>query len=172
MTSDLSGERATNMEVARKIALDLLAVRARSEHELRTAMAKKNVPPDIADELVERFTEVGLIDDASFAAALTTSRAEFSQRGRYRIRQELQQKGIDKETAEAALAEIDPESEREAALAVARKKLRSLGGVEPMVARRRLAGVLARRGFSGGVVSGVVQQVLGESADAPSDDVC
>ena len=170
LTSDESDDRATQLEVARKIALDLLAVRQRSEHELRTAMTRRNVPAAVADELVERFTEVGLLNDATFAAALTASRAEFALRGRHRIRQELHTKGIDRELAEAALAEIDPEAEREAALTVARKKMRSLAPLEPQVARRRLAGVLARRGFSGGIVSAVVQQVLGELGDARTDD--
>lgn len=165
MTSEQGDQRATQLEVARKIALDLLAVRQRSEHELRVAMAKRKVPDDVADELVERFTEVGLLDDATFAAALTTTRSTLSQRGRARIRQELQLKGVDREVADAALAEIDPEAEREAALAVARKRMRTLAGLEPHVARRRLAGVLARRGFSGSLVSSVVQQVLGEVDD-------
>lgn len=164
MTSESSADqRATQLEVARKIALDLLAVRQRSEQELRQAMAKRNVPVDVADEIVERFTEVGLLNDATFAAALTASRANFSLRGRSRIRQELQAKGVDREIADAALAEIDPEDERAAAIAVARKRMRSLQGLEPHVARRRLAGVLARRGFPGSLVSAVVHEVLGES---------
>lgn len=161
MTSERSAEeRATQLEVARKIALDQLATRARSEHELRQKMAQRNVPADVADEIIERFTEVGLIDDASFAQALTTTRSEFGLRGRARIRQELQAKGIDRETADEALAELDPEAELEAARTLARRRVRSLASLERHVARRRLAGVLARRGFSGGIVSSVLEEVF------------
>ncbi|MHA7860758.1 regulatory protein RecX [Tessaracoccus sp. Y36] len=166
MTSDRSAEeRVTQVEVARKIALDQLATRARSEQELRTVMKRRNVPADVADEIIERFTEVGLIDDAAFAQSLTSTRAEFGLRGRVRIRQELQAKGIDREIADEVLAQLDPEDEREAALTLARRRVRSLTGLERHVARRRLAGVLARRGFSGGIVSGVLEEVLGNGWD-------
>lgn len=162
MTSERTAEeRATQLEVARKIALDQLATRARSEQELRQVMQRRNVPPDVADEIVARFTEVGLLNDAAFAQALTTSRASFGLRGKARIRQELQAKGIDRDTANEALAELDPEDEREAALTLARRRVRSLTGLERHVARRRLAGVLARRGFSSGIVTSVLEVVMG-----------
>lgn len=163
MTSEEASERATQLEVARKIALDQLAVRARSEQELRTVLLRRKVPAEIAEEVLERFTEVGLIDDAAFAQALTQSRATHSLRGRARIRQELQAKGVDRELANEALAELDPEEERAAALQLAQRKLPSLARLEPHVARRRLAGVLARRGFPGGVVTSVLAEVF--SAD-------
>ncbi|NHB85897.1 hypothetical protein G7085_18730 [Tessaracoccus sp. HDW20] len=82
MTSEQGDERATQLEVARRIALDQLTVRQRSEEELRQAMARRNVPADIAAEILERFGEVGLIDDASFARALTESRSRHSLRAR------------------------------------------------------------------------------------------
>ena len=156
--------RATQLEVARKIALDLLAVRARSEHELRQAMARRNVPADIADELLSRFVEVGLIDDAAFAATLVRSRSEFSHRGRARIRQELREKGVDREVAEEVLAELDPADERAAALELAYRKVRSMASLEQQVAYRRLAGMLARRGYGPGTVSSVLAEVLGDPA--------
>lgn len=163
MTSEQEQERATQLEVARKIALDQLAVRARSGQELRAVLARRKVPADIAAEVLERFTEVGLIDDAAFAQALTRSRATHSLRGRARIRQELHAKGVDRELADEALAELDPEEERAAALQLAQRKYPGLARLEPHVARRRLAGVLARRGFPGGVVSSVLAEVF--SAD-------
>lgn len=165
MTSETPPSRESQLEVARKIALDQLATRQRSEHELRATMARRNVPADIIDELLERFTEVGLIDDEAFASSLATTRATVGQRGRYRIRQELAAKGIDREVAEAAVSDIDPEDEMEAALALAVKRARSLAALEPHVARRRLAGVLARRGFPSGVVSAAVAKALDEDAE-------
>lgn len=156
--------RATQLEVARRIALDLLAVRARSEHELRRAMARRKVPGDIADELISRFVEVGLIDDTAFAATLVRSRSEFSHRGRARIRQELREKGVDREVAEEVLAELDPADERAAALELAYRRVRSMGSLEPHVAYRRLAGMLARRGYGPGTVASVLAEVLDDPA--------
>lgn len=168
MTSEPDAqERAAQLEVARKIALDQLATRARSEQELRQVMKRRNVPADVADEIIERFTEVGLIDDAAFAEALTASRSGFALRGRARIKQELQAKGIDREVAEEALAQLDPADELEAARTLAQRRARSMSRLEPHVARRRLAGVLARRGFSAGIVSTVLSEVL--DADWPDE---
>ncbi len=163
LTSD--PERATQLEVARKIALDQLNVRQRSVHELRTAMAKRNVPEDVAEEVLGRFREVGLVDDAAFAASLTASRSEFGLRGSRRIRQELQQKGVDREVADEVLSSLTREDERDAALRLAERRARSMSGLEPHVARRRLMGVLARRGFPSGIVTSVTDEVLERSED-------
>ncbi len=124
-------------------------------------MAKRNVPPDVADEIIDRFEQVGLVDDAAFAQALTQSRGTYLGRGRARIRQELQAKGIDRDTVEEALGGLDPEQEREAALRLAQRRARSMAGLEPHVARRRLMGVLARRGYEGSIVASVVDETLG-----------
>lgn len=159
MTSDQVEERATQIEVARRIALDLLSVRQRSESELRRAMAKRHVPEDVADEILTRFVEVGLVDDAAFAEAVTQSRSRHSLHGRTRIRQELRAKGVDREIAEEAIAGLDPEEERSAAMQLAQRRMRAMSNLEPHVARRRLAGVLARRGFSSSIVSSVVAAV-------------
>ncbi|HQD23321.1 MAG TPA: regulatory protein RecX [Arachnia sp.] len=161
---DGESDRATQLEVARTIALDLLTARQRSAHELRAGLLRRRTPPDVADEVVERLAGVGLVDDVAFAEALTTSRVTHSQRGRARIRQELREKGVDREVAEAALAELDPEAELEGALALARRRARSLAGLEPHVARRRLAGVLARRGYSPSIVSTALAEALGSGA--------
>lgn len=164
MTSEAGDEREVQLEVARRIALDLLTVRQRSEHELRTAMARRNVPEAVMDEVLARFGEVGLVDDEAFARSLTASRSGFGHRGRARIRQELQLKGIERGIAEEALAALDPDDERAAALELARRKVGPLQRLERHVARRRLGGVLSRRGFS----AEIVNSVLGEILDDPS----
>ncbi|MFT3887047.1 MAG: regulatory protein RecX [Arachnia sp.] len=164
MTSDPAAERATQLEVARTIALNLLTARQRSVHELRSALLRRKTPPDVADEVLGRLAEVGLVDDEAFAEALTSSRITHGQRGRARIRQELREKGVDREIAEAALAEVDPEEELEGALALARRRAASLRQLEPHVARRRLAGVLARRGYAPSVVSAALADALGGGA--------
>ncbi len=156
--------------MARTIALDLLTARSRSSHELRAGLLRRRTPPDVADEVIGRLTEVGLVDDVAFAEALTTSRVTHSHRGRARIRQELREKGVDREIAEAALAELDPEAEMEGALALARRRARSLTGLEPHVARRRLAGVLARRGYSPSVVSLALADALDDAVEFPEGE--
>ena len=61
------GPDADSESVARTILLDALTGQARSRQELRQKLAKKDVPDDLAERLLDRFTEVGLVDDEAFA---------------------------------------------------------------------------------------------------------
>jgi len=151
--------RAAQLGLARTVALNQLAVRDRSAAELRRAMARHGIPEDVATEVLGRFGEVGLVDDAAFASGLAASRLSHSMRGRYRIRQELVERGVSREEADHALSQLDPESELDAARRFAEKRMRSLSGLERHVAYRRLGAALARRGYP----SGIVEQVLGET---------
>lgn len=152
---------ADPVAVAREIALRQLTVRQRTRAELKAALARKNVPAEAADEVIDRFTEVGLLDDAAFARDWVAAGAR-RQRGRRVLAQELAQKGVAPELIDEALAGQEPGDDLEVALALARRKARSLAGLDRQVRYRRLCGVLQRRGFSGGVISEVVRQVLGE----------
>lgn len=155
MTSD-----AEAYEFAMRIATRQLETRDRSEHELRSAMVSRKVPAEVADQVVARLKELRYVDDHAFAQTVASNRVRHSGRGRSRIRQELAQKGVDKEAVEAALGALDPEQEWEAARAVASKRMRSLSGLERHVALRRLQGALARRGFSSDIVLTVAREFV------------
>ena len=162
--------RAEQIEFARRIALKLLDVRSRSEAELRDRLAARGVPGDVSEELIERFREVGLLDDAVFADALTQTRLQVDRHGLTRIRAELRRRGVDEDVVAEALSPVGQEEEMEAARAFAQRRVRALAGLEPQTARRRLVGALGRRGFGGAVVSSVVNEVLGEM-DPDTDDM-
>lgn len=151
--------------VARKILLDQLTGQARSRKELADKLAKKGVPDEVAERLLDRFEEVGLIDDAAFARMWITSRQPGKGLARRALAQELRRKGIDDEVARSALDEIDPDDEEDAARALVRKKLRSLRNVTPEVATRRLAAMLARKGYGPGITFRIVREELQADPD-------
>ncbi len=154
------GPEADHESVARKILLDQLTAQARSRHELAERLARRNVPDDVAGPLLDRFEEVGLIDDEAFARAWVDSRQRTRGLGRTALTAELRRKGVAPETVREVLADLDPGSEEEAARALVRKKLRSMSGVEGPVAARRLAGMLARKGYPAGLTFAVVREEL------------
>jgi regulatory protein len=78
------------------------------------------------------------------------------------LRQELARKGVTGDDIDRALSTVDPEDELAAATALAQKRLRTMRGLERQVQYRRLAGALARRGFSAGLTTQVLSSVLGE----------
>ena len=153
---------------ARKILLDQLSITARSRKELEERLARRNVPEDVAGRLLDRFEEVGLIDDEAFARAWVDSRQRTRGLARTALAAELRRKGIADETARTVLAEVDPGDEEAAARLLVRKKLRSMGGLDQQVAARRLVGMLARKGYSSGLAYAVVKQELG--AEWANDD--
>jgi regulatory protein len=166
------GPDADPESVARKILLDALTGQARSRKELRDKLARRDVPADLAERLLDRFTEVGLVDDEAFARSWVESRQRSRGLARRALAQELRRKGVDDETTRTALDDLDPADEEAAARALVRKKLRSLRGVDRTTATRRLAGLLARKGYPAAMAFAVVREELGAADDdAPSYDV-
>jgi regulatory protein len=159
------GPDADPESVARKILLDQLTGQARSRSELAGKLAAKNVPDDVASRLLDRFEEVGLVDDEAFARAWVSSRGPAGSGGgkglaRRALAQELRRKGVSDEVAREALDEIDPADEEETARALVRKKLRAMRGLDPDKATRRLVGALARKGYPPGLAFSVVKDEL------------
>ena len=164
------GPEADQEAVARKILLDQLTGRARSRSELATKLAGKGVPDDVATRLLDRFEDVGLVDDEAFARSWVESRQAGKGLARRALAQELRRKGIEDEVAREVLDDVDPEDEVETARTLVRRKLRSVARLERDAAVRRLAGMLARKGYPPGVAFRVVREEL-ERAGHDADDV-
>jgi regulatory protein len=151
--------------VARKILLDTLTGQARSRQELAAKLAKRGVPDELGARLLDRFTEVGLIDDAAYARQWVESRHRSRGLAPRALAQELRRKGVDDDDAKAALEQIDEDDQRKAARALVDKKLRSMRGLDHQVATRRLAGLLARKGYGAGLAFSVVREALAEAGE-------
>jgi regulatory protein len=156
---------------AHTIALRLLESRPRTRHELATALARRRVPADAAEAVLDRLTEVGLIDDAAFASAWVDSRHAGRGLGRRALGAELRRKGVDPALAEQALAEVTTEDEETAARALVARRLRTMAGLDAAAKTRRLAGMLARKGIPPAIAQKVVREALGsaDSTGGPAD---
>ena len=163
------GPEADHEAVARKILLDQLTGQARSRKELSDKLASRNVPDEIAIALLDRFEEVGLVDDEAFARSWIASRQPGKGLARRALAQELRRKGIDDEVARDALDEVDPADEEAAARALVRKKLRTLSRVDDTTATRRLVGMLARKGYASGLAFAVVRDELAAAERSTAD---
>lgn len=150
--------------VAHTICLRLLTVRARSRTELAQALATRHVPEDAANRVLTRLTEVGLIDDQAFARSFVESRHHDRGLAARELSRQLLSKGIDGAAVADAVAEIDPDRERETARGLVERKLRSMSGLDAQVQTRRLAGMLARKGYSPGMAFQLVREVIGEQS--------
>jgi regulatory protein len=160
-------EPADPEAVARTICLRLLDIRARTRSELAAELRRRSVPDEPAEAVLDRFTELGLIDDAAFAGAFAVSRhTERGHAGRA-IAVALRRRGVTDEVIAEAIAEnIDPTSEAAAAARLARTKLARMGQVDVATATRRLSGLLARRGYSASMTFAAIRAVLSERDEA------
>ena len=150
--------------VARAICLQQLTQRARSRAELATVLRRRGVPDEAARVVLDRFVEVGLIDDESLAQSLAL--AQHTERGLSgrAVAVKLRQRGLPDQAVESALELIDSDSEREAARRLVARKLPSLRGLPALTQTRRLVGLLARRGYSPSMAMAVVREALGSAA--------
>ena len=131
-------------------ALNMLAVRAHSSAELARSLVRKGEAQADVDTVILRLQEQGLLDDAAFAESFTRTKVLGAKHSRRRVQRDLARKGVPRAVTDAAIAAVFVEEavdQRELVESIARKKLRSLGKLDPFARRRRLHAFLARRGY-------------------------
>lgn len=160
MSSDLSAGEADPHAVARLILLRRLAAAPRSRQQLEQDLSARGVPADVGAEVLDRFAELGYVDDEAFARGWVHGRHRSRGLARAAIRRELRQRGVADDLAEEALSEISDEQEFTRGRIFAERRLGRMHGVEEAVAHRRLVAALMRRGFSWVVAANVTREVL------------
>ena len=162
---------------ARQVCLTLLTLAPRTRAQLAGALRKRGIPDEAADAVLARFEDVGLIDDAAFARSWVESRHYSRGLAGRALSAELKQRGVAADEIKAALDEqLSPDAEATAARRLVERKIPGTRGLPADQRTRRLAGMLARKGYSPGLAFRVIREALeaeGESAaleDEPSFD--
>jgi regulatory protein len=155
--------------VARAICLRQLTMGPRSRGQLAEALAQRQVPAEAASAVLDRFTDVGLIDDAAFAAGWVESRQAGRGLARRALAHELRAKGIAEPLVAEALEAVSLDDERARAQALVARKLPGTRGLAADARLRRLSGMLARKGYSSGLAFAVVREALEQEGDALPD---
>ena len=156
---------ADPVEQARAICLRLLTGTPRTRKQLADALRKREIPDEAAEEVLSRFEEVGLINDSAFADAWVESRHHGRGLARRALARELRTKGVDSTLIDAAVSQLDSEQEETTARELVARKLRSTRGLDRDKRLRRLAGMLARKGYPEGMALRVVRQALEEEGE-------
>lgn len=157
------------VERARAICLRLLTGTPRTRKQLADALHKREIPPEVAEEVLSRFEDVGLIDDAAFAGAWVESRHHGRGLARRALARELRTKGVDSSLIDEAVGRLDSDQEEETARELVARKLRSTRGLDRDRRIRRLAGMLARKGYPEGMSLRVVRRALEEEGEDVDD---
>jgi regulatory protein len=156
-----STSEASREEQARNLCLRLLTARARTRAELEGQLAKRGYPAEVSVRVLDRLTDVGLVDDADFAEQWVSRRVSTG-KGKRALAAELTTKGVNDDVIVATLAGIDAGAERQRAEQLVRDRLRreKLGDDDDAKVARRLVGMLARWGYSQTMAFDVVKGEL------------
>jgi regulatory protein len=145
---------------ARQICLRLLTIAPRTRAQLAQALHRRGVPDKAAENVLSRFTDVGLIDDAAFARAWVESRHHSRGLSRRSLSAELRRQGVESDEIREAVETLDPEQEVATARRLVEQKLAGTRGQPPEVRVRRAAGTLARKGYPPGLIFRLIKEVL------------
>lgn len=154
--------------MARAIVLRQLTNSPKSRLQLAHKLAERNIPEDIAEAVLDRFEEVRLVDDAEFADLWVRSRSQSRKLAKGALRRELADKGIDADVAAKALDQLSDEAEESAARELVERKLKGITDLSDRALRdkttRRLASMLARKGYQPSQAFRIVGEVLDAAA--------
>lgn len=144
--SELSPERLEQR--IRNVLLFQLGKSAKTEHQLRELLRRREFPEQAFEPILERFVESQLIDDRAFATGYVASRVACGGRSRAALSRELRTRGVAQHLIDEALSEIDADAELQQATELAAARLRRMRDLDEVTARRRLLAYLQRRGYS------------------------
>jgi regulatory protein len=165
-TSSSSGSSADSREEqARDLCLRLLTVRARTRAELETQLTKRGYPDDVSASVLDRLTEVGLIDDVAFAEQWVRERRANAGKGKRALASELRTKGVDPDVIAETLDSVDAGEWRVRAEELVATKLRRENLEDETKVTRRLVAMLARRGYNQGMAFDVVSTQLAQERE-------
>lgn len=159
MDQEVIDESSDPYSLAQTIALVALAPRAKSKGELLAHLKKRGIAEDIANAVLYRLQEEGLVNDEEFARAWSESRQRAKKLSKRVIASELRSKGVDDEIIATVTSEIDERQEYSIALDLALRKLRPISHLDSELIRRRIHGALAHRGFSMGIINEVMREI-------------
>ena len=152
-------------DAAKQVLLRRLSNAPRTRKELAKDLKDKDISDEVANVALDRFEEVGLINDQALASNYVSSQHERKGLGKNALRQQLRAKGVSDDVALEAISQISDDQEFQAAFALACKKIRSLQRDDAKTQLRKIVGVLARKGYSSNLAFRVAKEVITDLPD-------
>ena len=152
-------------DAAKQVLLRRLSNAPRTRKELAKDLKDKDISDEVANVALDRFEEVGLINDQALASNYVSSQHVRKGLSKNALRQQLRAKGVSDDVALEAISQISDDQEFQAAFALACKKIRSLQKDDAKTQLRKIVGVLARKGYSSNLAFRVAKEVITDLPD-------
>lgn len=149
--------------MARTIVLRQLTAGPRTRAQLAAALSRRDVPADVAEAVLDRFEQVDLVDDEEFARQWVSTRHTGRGLARRALAHELRQRGVAEDLVRDAVDALDPKDELATARELVRRRAASMTADDPARRTRRLAGMLARKGYGAEVAMQAIRSECGET---------
>ncbi|MDJ0324025.1 regulatory protein RecX [Cryobacterium sp. PH31-AA6] len=156
---EAEAEAAVEREHAEQVLLQRLRARSLSATESRTVLIGTEIAEHEIDEVIERFSELGYIDEGRLADQILHSHHERKGLGRSGVQAEMRRRGLDQDLILEKLEEL-PDDEAERAIELACKRVQQLGRLDDQTIDRRLTGFLMRKGYASSAVRLAVKAAL------------
>ncbi len=157
--AEIAAEAAVEREHAEQVLLQRLRARSLSATEARTVLVGTEIAEHEIDEVIERFAELGYIDEGRLADQILHSHHERKGLGRSGVQAEMRRRGLDQDLILEKLEEL-PDDEAERAIELACKRVQQLGRLDDQTIDRRLTGFLMRKGYASSAVRLAVKAAL------------
>ncbi len=148
-------------------AVAFLASRPRSLAEIRRHLHGKRYDDEAVDAAIDKLRAQRYVSDLDFAKYWVEQRSRFRPKGDRALVSELINKGVARETIDAALGDMPAESESDRARRAIARQLMRWQDLEPAERKRKIHAFLAQRGFGYDVIEEVIARPEVERSDSP-----
>lgn len=144
---------------AKEYAFKLLSYRGRSEKELKERLIKKGFSKALVSSTVKNLKDLGLINDSSLAETLKREALSIKLLSQKGARNFLYSRGIPHEIINQVL-DYNEAVDINNARRLVDKKINTLKNYSPLIIKKRLYGLLARRGYPSDIILKVLKETI------------
>ncbi|MBK6765964.1 MAG: regulatory protein RecX [bacterium] len=160
----------TPREPALPYAVKLLSSRNYTARKLKEKLRARGYAVEEIDSAIDKLKEKNLLNDERFAEGFVRTRIETHPRGKSAMIRDLVARGVSGPTAkEAVNSALPAEQELELAKELVDRKARQYAALDRETRKRRLTGLLARRGFGPDTIRKVLALPIDQDLPEESD---
>ncbi len=146
---------------AKNKALNILAKADQSEKKIKQKLST-DFEDDIIDMVIEFLKKNKFVDDDLLAQKIVNTNINLNKCGKNKIKQNLYNKGIDKESIDEAIADIDNDVEFENALYLGKKRYDRVKNEDKRKIYQKISQHLSYKGFSYDIIKRVLNKLLND----------
>lgn len=151
---------AAKVDCAHRAAMQRLNRRALTTAQLASKLYRLGYAAATVQRVCRGLQQIGALDDEAFGRSLIRELQDRKPAGPRLLRQKLLQRGIEQSLIDRLIAEsLDTADPRTTAIELARRKLPLLERHDPKTRKKRLWGMLQRRGFDEETIQEVLEEV-------------